>query len=956
MLSTISLTACNGGGSSSNSNPSLSVNQQLAKSMNLPKTPLQLAVVKALQGNEDYVLNLSDAMFIAYGHTYEYELSTSDMKNGGEKIIKKGTFECKSPSACILNIGKEAQQYTTYTLSINEKGNLIGGNSFFYNSSELKVKDVDISPASTSNYLYTKLSSYISNIEGVELGLYKKSLSYKPGVSMNTIRYAYFLYLTEVNKMSSSEAINSMINTYKNCTQDSSQCSLDDKFINDPGAVDKALSAVTEVMQKYIKDKGDAKLAEAKKWFDENIKANLDKVIAAKDIIGGGVDIFFPGAGGKVKEGIDSVNKGIIGISDFYFNAMGVSDSQVALERLKVFNSNLEKVYTQSLPTMEDNVRSILVELQKQQKYVVFNNFYDDISVINNSYTAANNELNYDGISLSITDYLRTYHTINGLPFTDSSFSWIAKKGNTDSGIFDSVMQLERVKAINHITNAATIDSLSDAIRFALVLDKKEGVNVIEERKKYNQILISSLLKSIQALEQSMYLDNMALLITYGPYGQDWKGTINYAYTALGNISTTGSYEKDYAKMSNVYKIKKEKLTQEYYNLILAEKELVAKSALQTLEVEGKCNITSTDGLNTIGATCPKYENDGKGGIQTTYIKSNLDKPSLKCLTTNADGSGDVTTIAQIANLNGYLGCSVVANPVVLGSITNRINDFTLSMTNLPKEYNSIWINLNAPHINNRPIVFGNPFKPKQNLKLTKSNETSFSVQSYPDDLGNLIPTQTIMANSNSNMIIFNQQTKFVNAKNETYDFPKVSITLEKEIIGFNVPSVPNYDYTLAPSRESCKIGSIAVGMYRSGTAIGCASNDSIKESLGQLTQPFVSTAMNGSWKLSDGWQTMECPSGTVLTGTNYAGSSNNYYINGVYCARPTKPVQSSDCRDVWIYNGSDRGDYAMAYMGSAANQGTIKNGEYIKGIGVWYDYGKIGQKNDAAVLRACKI
>lgn len=574
------------------------------------------------QETQQVDLNLYNSIFISPNQEYQYQIVSNDGKLASGNVT--GLLKCSDAKSCLIS-GVIVNKNIMYSIMISDKDNVFIGGDVFYVKNATMYQDIVIDDVSTSNYISQKIQSQLDspfNISNVEDQLFKKARSYKPNVQNSELIYAYYNFLKNKEV---SNPLDTMTEQYKMC-EVSNICELDPEFIRNEHSVIISLAAADKVIDKYAKDKKDTTLYSSYKWFKDNIK---DKFLGVKDIISGGVNIFFAGAGDKIVSGASELFTTI----DKGFNIIGLDNSKEAYTRIELFNNNLAKYYSAATPNYSEislQIGAELLSLQIRRDFLLKNNYTTSTKMI------VNNNLG----DLDIVSYVN--NNSNKL-----SFEWLSK-----------VWSLENVSSrkenIEYISDRQNIIALAKSYQQIIQTDRRTGVNNILKRNQYNQLLIANMQDSINALQSAMYLDYLSLLLR--DKKNDFKGLIESTQITIATIALTGNYEVDLSRLRNYYSIKLNNLKVAYQSVILAEKSWVADNVLQSVQVDGKCNITDTDGLNYITAVCP-YRYQASGVLKTKYITSTLNKSDSKCFTTNKDSSGDIMYIADVQNIGGVLQC-----------------------------------------------------------------------------------------------------------------------------------------------------------------------------------------------------------------------------------------------------------------------------------------------------------
>ncbi|MDD3265915.1 MAG: hypothetical protein PHC75_01895 [Burkholderiales bacterium] len=572
-------------------------------------------------------LNLYNSIFISPNKQYFYKITDQAGNLVGGNAF--GGFTCKTLGECLIS-GVLIKKDHSYLISIYDSNNILIGGDVLYVTNYITYLDIIIDEASTANYISQKIQQNLNtdfSISQIETRLFKDALSYKTNIQMSDMIYTYYNFLKEKSN-NSIDPIITMANQYKKCANESI-CNLEPSFIKNEKAVMDAINSTNSVVEKYAKDKNDAALYASYKWYKENIK---DKFPVFKDVISMGVNIFFPGGGEKLVSAAGEV----FSVIDKTFNMSGIDNSKIAYTRLELFNNNLSKYYVAATPNYYEIISQMSSELLSLQ---IRRDFSLNSSYVLSTKNIVNNNLR----NLDIVSYISNMENEN-----KHDVEWITK-----------VWSLENVlsrKANNeYISDRQNIVALSKAYKQIILTDRDSGVNNILSRKYYNQLLISNMLDGIETLQSAMYLDAISIMLR-DKEDLSSKKMIYPTQIVVATINLSGDYNTDMSRLSNYYRIRFNNLKNAYQSVILPEKEWVSDNVMQNLQVEGKCNIDDTDGLNYITATCPYYYQELEVS-KVKYITSRLDKSNSKCFTINKDASGDITKVADIRNIGGILQC-----------------------------------------------------------------------------------------------------------------------------------------------------------------------------------------------------------------------------------------------------------------------------------------------------------
>ncbi|AUR51982.1 hypothetical protein [Aquella oligotrophica] len=656
LLASIYLAGCNSG-----TTPQEHTNSGFTN----PTTPLQKALNKSLFGNETNIsLNLYNSIYLTPTNSYNYTLE--DL-NG--TIVNSGQFTCKDTANCLISIPVTSNQ--TYSLSILDKENSFIGAVSFTTVPGNTYMELNIDDISTGNYLSQIMMNKLQNpftIANVEANLFRAVINYKPNLTVNEIVYAYFIYLTKTKGLTTLAAINQIATEYQNC--EAGECKLENDFIKDDSSINKVLKTISETITNYAQNKNDAQLYAAYQWFKQS---------PIPTVVTNGINIanqFFPGASdaklqtrsGAIFQALDSII------------TPSLSGSKEAYDKAQLFDKNLGTFYTKS----PDYLQMINEVTGNILSYQVLNDFNKAYSRIYQDYNLANGHLvilndetkRYE--YLPISDYINHYKK-RGINYDSDLFSWIIKNRDSDIGIWDRSSVIERADSIDRITAKNNIDTVALSYKKIFFKDGNpspvDGVDTISPRKLYNQALLMDLQKSINTLQYSMYLDNLALLVRDGIVREDPIAAANFNRMEIiaqikGSIDLTkGDYAIHQMQLKNYYMNLLNNIQQAYKQQILPEKQYVPENVLQTLELDGNCNINYSDGLNVLKAKCPLYYGENNLS-KVKYIDTTLDRSKLKCLTTNADGSGGLMAIADVRNMSGRLQC-LTNNYVNFDLVTN---------------------------------------------------------------------------------------------------------------------------------------------------------------------------------------------------------------------------------------------------------------------------------------------
>lgn len=630
------LAGCNAGSSlGSNTAANSSVHQKFISQFN--------DIIKSSYQN--LTINLSQSIYISPDETYIYKVY--DLQG---KEISSGEFKCQGVDKC--NINDIYLNYTdSYLLSIfgKDSNNFIGGKVIIPQEG-ISYMYASIDDYSTSEYISQIIQDQLKDVFAmpfISTSLFKSALDYKPGTTMNTLVYAYYIFQTKANKLSHDDAIKKIVETYKFCEQGKT-CSLDEGFIKNPQVVQNALDAASKVIDDYVKDKKDSAAYENYKWIKENFTDKFDEY---KDPIKAGSDFFFPGAGGKVVDGAGSAfeifGKGM----DF-----ATKSSKEAYDRVQLLDANLAKVYVSAQPNYNEIMKEIGSAALNEQTIIPFKK-----AALEPVFSAA--DINNSHLSgKSMEEYL-----VDNASSADN-LDWIVSKYK-NSGYFDSENTSDLSFALDKLVDDITIKDLGVAYKYVIDYKPNAGSsenvkNIIALRKTYNQAIINLLQRAVTALQYSMYLDTMSATIKYSPVVKklaEQYPSISYVRnnaTFIEKSISSTDYDDALKQIKSKYSARLTKLRQRFQSIIIAEKELVPEQVMQTLQVEGKCNINYYDGGNVYGAQCPVYYIENNL-LKTKYIQSSLNRPNTKCAT--YDGSDNPNKIADVRNIYGKIGCLTTA-------------------------------------------------------------------------------------------------------------------------------------------------------------------------------------------------------------------------------------------------------------------------------------------------------
>lgn len=678
-LSVSMLTACHSGAT----NNLTEANYNLAKNI-VGNSPLQQEIKNNLLTANDTtsILNLSNSLFLEYGKEYNYTIKDSKLNN-----IVNGSLKCNNPNDCFISTNLPDTSYGTYLLEIKQGSSFIGGATFMKTSAE--NQEISIDTKSTSALLAYYANQWIPTstlLTETEKKIYTNVLNYRPNYTISDARYFYYIFLTSIKQESHEKALDTMKSIYTTCL-DSSQCTVNQEFLINTTAVEQAEQAMNDAISKYLKDKSDSALADSYDWYEKNIKDKMGTAFDGAGAIAG----LFPGSGGSTKDTIDKVKNGAFSIIDKAFDFFGLADSKAAKARIETFNTNLTKVYQEKTPDISDTVAEMLKIMQTMATYQVMNDFNKNFMYVDNSYATINSNLVEGNSTLSIDDYLVLNRETKNIDFNNVKYSWIIKNGNYDDGLFDSFATENRINSLNALTEQSSIKAYAELVKSASNnLEKKAGVNSIDMIHRSNAVLSNNLLKTINTLQKAEYIDNIGLiLIERSKYKDNFKGGINLMFTTIGKVSLSGNYDKDAETMARIYKVKSQSIVEQYYQYIEAEKKYVPTQVMQTLEQDGKCFITYSDGFNKIGAYCPYYSHNDKNQIISQLHYSELDKPSSGCLTIEQDGSGDLMKIASIKNFGGKIACRINAEDWLRN--TTHVSAQTLEPAEIAQDQANLW-------------------------------------------------------------------------------------------------------------------------------------------------------------------------------------------------------------------------------------------------------------------------
>lgn len=584
-----------------------------------------------------FSFNLYNSLFLTPNKDYLFKVIDSNGAN-----ISHGSFTCNKSTDCIIN-SIPLNLNRSYLLAVYEESNnkFIGGTPLTASEGDSYI-NLSIDDISSSQYIETILDNNLTNVFNkgmIEFRLFSSAISYLPQTSLNKILYAYYTYLTETKKQTFDQAIQSIIQIYKNCDAHNA-CSLDPGFINNPQAIKEALNKIDQIISQYNNDKKDAQLYQ--NYLQ--IKSITDSINNIMTISKDPLDLFFNGASKKSIDAIGSISN----LINNGFNIAGLANSKSAYDRMQLINQNLKTYVIAAVP----NYAAIQTQL---------------IATMNASGIATNFNKNIQAISF---DYMRV---INNFASAESISQYMTENQNNiqniawlldpsgSTGVFGSVDTKDRVDAIAYFTTPENVNALALAYATTYSITPTNNVNNIAMRHAYNQTMVLLMQKIITALQQIMYLDQLAIIArdTIINSNLSYFRNLNVAAKITLSPITNPNLDADLNAVKNYYVALSNSIQASFLRNIKAEKEFVAQNVLQTLEVQDGCNITNTDGINYMTATCPFYTKDNNI-VNTKFITSTLYKNQTGCLTTDPNKVLDITYIAEVHSIDGVIMCKAI--------------------------------------------------------------------------------------------------------------------------------------------------------------------------------------------------------------------------------------------------------------------------------------------------------
>lgn len=616
---TIMLSGCGSGGENKNNTNSLN-NAISSKDASILQT---------------FSMNLYNSLFLTPNTTYSYQLMDA---SGNNIADSNGTFICNTPNTCSFSLQLSQQQYLLSVFQGDSNDKLIGG-VILNPPTNSSVYSIAIDDVSTSEYLNQLAGSKMSNsfdLPIVQSRLFLPALSYESGTSLNGMLYLYYNYLTQTKGQSNSQAISTISSEYQQCEQ-SGSCNIDTDFINNPQVLKDAVQKLQDTVTQYSKDKNDIQLYQTYL----QIKSTMSTANTVANAASGPLNAIVSGLGSGVVAGMGVISQ----LIDPYFNAEGLQDSLAAYNRMQAYNQAISSYFTAAIP----NYASIQTQLTATMNSAGLSTDYNtNMNYILNDYYSVINEF---ASSESIAQYIASESA------TPKNLNWLVNSSGS-TGIFGTTNAQLRLNAISYFTNADNVNALSDAYKQVYQLDRVNNVNNIANRHAYNQSILLLMQNIIQALQYAMYLDQLVVTTRDTisiPQGAFLQNMVVSAPRALSPIDKT-NFAADTSVINNFYYNSLQTIESNFLSILAPEKAWVAQSVLQSLEIDGKCNITATDGLNTLTATCPVYGDGGNGNIAIKYITSTLDRAATKCLL--QDGAEqNMMGVANVQNINGYVAC-----------------------------------------------------------------------------------------------------------------------------------------------------------------------------------------------------------------------------------------------------------------------------------------------------------
>lgn len=598
-----------------------------------------------------YKMNLYNSLFLTPNKTYSYALiNQTNTENGPES---SGTFTCNTPSTCVFNL--TLTQQNEYLLSISQSQNgtdtLIGG-AVVNAPTNTTTYYISIDDVSTSQYLNEFAASKLKNPYDspiIQSNLFLQALSYEQNVSLNGMLYLYYIYLTETKGQSSNDAISTISTAYQQCEQ-AGECSIDTNFINNPSVISNAESQLNSTVTNYAHDKNDAQLYETY----QQIKSVANTANTVANIAQAPLNALVDGLGSTAVTGIGIISQ----LIDPVFNHMGLQDSLAAYNRMQAYNQSLTTYFQAAMPNYAD----IQNQLTATMNSSTLSTAYKDNII--------NIQVGYDDVINKFASYESVVAFIKSANTNDLT-SLVDSAGDGDLGLNNAVT---RAHAISYFTNPDNINALATAYSVVYNLDRKKGINNIAERHAYNQNILVLMQNIIRALQNSLYLDQLAITVRDTKYYPKKSFLQNVTIAAdvspLSDLSNP-DLATDISAINADYYNKLQQIESNFLSVLVPEKAWVSQSVLQSLEVEGKCNITSTDGEDTLTATCPVYSDGGNGNIATKYITSTLNRQTTGCLL-NYGAEQSMMGVSNVRNVNGYVTCEI---PYTTGSVASQYDN-----------------------------------------------------------------------------------------------------------------------------------------------------------------------------------------------------------------------------------------------------------------------------------------
>lgn len=584
--------------------------------------------------------NLYNSIFLSPNKTYTYHF----IDNNGNSIydskgndIGTGTLVCNTTNDCLIKSIPMNTNYS-YTLSIyNSSNNTFVGGAQVKASVGNSYTNLSIDDMSTSAYIQSLVTNQLANqfdFGTVELQIFEQVMNYFPDKSVPSLLYTYYTYLIN-NGKSSDQAIQSIISTFKQCETGQS-CALDSNFTTNSAVVQTAIDSMNTAIQNYINDKNDTLVHQN---YDD-LKNALSSVVSLGNTLStikDPINAIFNGAGNKIVQGTSVLNS----LINTFFGSSS-TDSKAAFDRMQAFNQNINTLVLAATPNYQAIQTQLTSTMNASTIASTYNTYISDISL--DFLTVVNDFASSESVIQYISENSEKIANFNGLI----------------NGTFNSLTVEKRRDAITYFTTVENAVALATAYQQIFQVAPQSNVNNIATRRAYNQTLALLMQNILTALQQSMYLDQLAITIRDTTIKSSLSTLKNFEIVAAIGLSPFNSPDlnADLQALNSYYLDQANSIQNAFLQLVLPEKGNVPQNVLQSVEVEGGCNITATDGLDTLTASCPVFHI----GNVATYTSSTLSSSKTNCLTVNNDAGGGIESIGEVRNFHGILVCKSKAD------------------------------------------------------------------------------------------------------------------------------------------------------------------------------------------------------------------------------------------------------------------------------------------------------